>query len=65
MLRLSVRLKARAWKDGSSEPPTWQFSYLDSTNPLTGAGDPGLRAMPWATDVPFVASFDDLTVKPI
>jgi hypothetical protein len=54
----SVRIQGRLWKDGSPEPPTWQYSYLDSSAPLI-AGKPGLRAASWATDTPYTASFDD------
>lgn len=36
-------LRARAWKDGSAEPSTWQVSTTDSTAGIQVAGAPGLR----------------------
>jgi hypothetical protein len=55
----SVLIRGKIWKDGTAEPATWQYSYTDSSAPLTRAGRPGLRTMAWATDVPFTVTYDD------
>ena len=59
----SVRIQGRLWTDGTPEPSTWQYSYLDSSGPITVPGKPGLRAASWALDTPYVVSFDDYSAS--
>jgi hypothetical protein len=58
----AVRIQGKLWKDGSSEPSDWQYSYLDTSAPIMSPGRSGLRAAPWDTDTPFTVSFDDLSI---
>jgi hypothetical protein len=59
----AARIQGKVWKDGTPEPTTWSFSYLDSSSPLLAAGRPGVRAAPWATATPYVVSFDDFLAQ--
>jgi hypothetical protein len=56
-----VRIQGRLWKDGSPEPNTWQYSYLDTTSPIAATGKVGVRSASWATDTPYTVSFDDFS----
>lgn len=55
-------VRARAWKDGTSEPSTWDFNLTDSEATLQAAGHVGLRAFQGAatTNTPIDWTFDDL-----
>jgi large repetitive protein len=59
----SVRIQGRLWKDGTPEPTTWQFSYLDSSSPILTAGRAGVRGSPSGTNTPFLLSWDDITAQ--
>jgi Bacterial Ig-like domain/Glycosyl hydrolase family 26 len=59
----NVLIEGKTWKDGTSEPTSWQFTYLDTSSALVGSGRPGVRAVPWATDLPVVVSFDDFSAQ--
>lgn len=56
-------LSAKAWAQGSAEPPTWQITATDSD--ITTGGRAGVRAYlsPANTNtLPVVAKFDDFTL---
>lgn len=57
-------LRAKAWKDGDSEPGSWDLETSDSSAALQGAGHVGLRALLFtgATNAPVTVSFDDFEV---
>jgi large repetitive protein len=59
----AARIQGKVWKDGTAEPTSWTFSYLDGSSPLLAAGRPGLRASPWATSTPYTVSFDDFLAQ--
>lgn len=52
----SVRLQGKAWNSDTPEPPAWQLTAYDRTNPLSG-GAPGLWCFGSAVD------FDNFQVK--
>ena len=59
-------LRAKLWKDGSSEPSGWTVSTTDSSASLQSAGYLALAAYlsGTATNAPQVASFDNLWAGP-
>jgi hypothetical protein len=59
---LNARIQGKVWKDGTTEPSAWGYSYLDMSAPLT-TGRPGVRSQSWSTEVPFVVSFDDFSTS--
>jgi len=64
----SVNLKARLWRDGSAEPPSWTVDATDASAPagLQGTGHIGLRFQAGGTGTfPIVASYDELSVTTI
>jgi RHS repeat-associated protein len=64
----SVNLKARLWRDGSTEPPTWALDATDAAPPaaLQGAGHLGVRFQATGSGTyPVTASYDDLSLTTI
>jgi len=59
-------LRAKVWKDGSSEPSAWAVTATDSAASLQSAGFLALTAYlsGTATNAPQVASFDNLWAGP-
>lgn len=64
----SVNLKARLWRDGSTEPPTWALDATDAAPPtaLQGTGHLGIRFQATGTgSYPVTASYDDLSLTSV
>jgi RHS repeat-associated protein len=63
----SVNLKARLWRDGSAEPPSWTVDSTDASPPaaLQGSGHFGIRFQVGGTGLPVLASYDELSVTTI
>jgi CSLREA domain-containing protein len=57
-------IRMRAWRDGTSEPGTWQYQATDSTAGLQGAGSVGVlsRLSGSTTNPPIVVSVDGVRV---
>lgn len=57
-------IRVRVWRDGASEPSTWQVQVTDSSSALQGAGAVGLRAYASSSATrASIVSFDDLLVS--
>jgi PKD repeat protein len=58
-------IRAKVWRVGSTEPSAWTTTITDSTASLQRAGGVGLLTYVSgnATNLPIVASFDDLVVN--
>ena len=56
-------IRVRAWRDGDTEPATWQFSATNSLAALQAAGGVGFSAYlgSGTTNGPVTFAFDDLT----
>lgn len=57
-------LRIRAWRDGSTQPSSWQYTQADSTAALQQSGDMGLRVYvsSGAERQPVTYGFDDWVV---
>ncbi len=56
-------LRAKFWRDGTSEPSSWQVSATDSTAGLQGAGGIGISSyLSSSATTPVTLSVDDLVV---
>ena len=60
-------LKAKVWRQGSSEPATWQTTTTDGTASLQSAGGVGVYSYlsGSATNAPITASIDNFKVEPL
>ncbi|WP_426302602.1 PKD domain-containing protein [Arthrobacter sp. R-11] len=58
-------LRAKAWRDGATEPGTWLLNTTDTTATLQAAGSTGLVAYlsGSATNIPVTVRFDDYVVR--
>ena len=58
-------LRAKVWRDGTTEPATWLLSAGDNTTSLQSSGSVGLMSFLWSTaaNAPVQAKFDDLEVR--
>ena len=57
-------IKAKVWKQGTTEPTAWQLETTDSTAGLQAAGGPILHyATAGSATAPGTVRFDDLTVR--
>ena len=66
----AVNFKLRTWKDGTSEPGSWDLDTTDASPPaaLQGSGHLGVRFQSsgsYTGATPITASFDDLTLTSI
>lgn len=57
-------VRAKIWRDGTTEPTDWRLTAADSTPSLQAAGSIGLLTYLWstATNAPVAVRFDDLAV---
>lgn len=57
-------IRAKVWRDGTTEPTAWLLTATDTTASLQAAGSTGLMAYLWgtATNAPVAARFDDFAV---
>ena len=57
-------LRAKVWRDGTTEPATWLLSAGDNTTSLQSSGSVGLMSFLWSTaaNAPVQARFDDFEV---
>ncbi|WP_345481944.1 PKD domain-containing protein [Amnibacterium soli] len=62
-----TQLSAKVWKDGSSEPTSWQVSAADSTAALQSSGGVGIRTYTGGavSNGPVVWNVDDLVATTI
>jgi len=60
-------LRAKAWKQGATEPGTWQTTTTDSTAALQAAGGVGVYSYlsSTATNAPVTALIDNFDVEPL
>ena len=60
----TTTIQAKAWRDGTTEPATWQTSATDTTESLQAVGSIGLMSYLWgnATNGPVAVRFDDYSV---
>ncbi len=58
-------IRAKVWRDGTSEPGCWDTSITDNTAALQVAGTIGMRAFCGSTNETVVYTFDDLLGIPI
>lgn len=60
----TTTIRAKAWRDGTTEPTAWQASITDTTASLQVAGSTGLMSYLWgnATNGPVAVRFDDFAV---
>ncbi|WP_374948018.1 PKD domain-containing protein [Agreia sp.] len=63
----STTIRAKAWAKSQAEPTNWQATLNDTTAALQAAGTVGLMSYlsGSSTNVPLVASFDDLSASTI
>lgn len=63
----STALKAKVWKDGTTEPVAWNVQATDSTPALQVAGGIGIQVYVGGTvtNMPYTVRFDDLSVLPV
>lgn len=59
-------LRVKVWRDGETEPTSWQLSVMDATASLQGSGSVGLYSYlsGSATNSPVVARFSEWSVEP-
>jgi PKD repeat protein len=57
-------IRAKVWKDGTSEPAAWLFTRTDATAGLQAAGITGLNSYRAASSTPVDFLFDDFVVRP-
>jgi len=63
----STTLRAKVWKEGTTEPASWQTTTTDSTAALQAAGAVGLYSYlsSSATNAPVTATIDNFVVTPL